>query len=811
MSLTLAQAVTVAILAISSFFCGWFLYRLVMKGRVSEFERVAREAKGLIPQLETSVRSRDQRIETLGVEIGEWKARLEQAEGAMRERERDVMARDRALRALNAELSLLKETSAQIGEVDGAARNADALAELQARLDDAERRNGELQREIESVRATPAVVGAAVENGAASSAVPSPEQAARIAVLEAELVVRDRAISELEDRLQAESAHGATLATTVEAYETHLAAEREEIAKWRARVPKLVESLKERDDRLHEATTRLSTLEQTQQANQRRTEALEAALNATKAALANAEQNAQGVARAQAQSEERLAALAAERDALSSVLAERDRAIVEERRQLEERDARIAELTQSAEDTRNELSKKLATSIRLGREEIDRLGRELGGEIDRITRELGDAITRRNEAAESLAEQRERVAVLERELGATRAQLERAASESGQVEKRVAEARAERDAITATRDALAARVVALETELAEREARAAAVQQEIAAAHASRAAVETERARAEDRIRGLEAECEHLGKRLLDAEGDLAASLVQMRAAEARADTSAEAARTEALASRDRELAELRAALDRANAKLPPIEEVVRQRDAALGERAVRVESLLGQVKRLEETLAARSAQSGAEAPGAEASSNEKVQYLEQRVAAQFERNRELNAALEDRERKLAELVRDQSLKEKSLLVLQQQLEHLNASNERLAGEVHALRAERDACADAATQKGPASADAGVAPERPQGLFNAPPERIDDLKQIRGIGESFEHRLNELGIYQFRQIAALNEPEAVWVEDALKMFRGRIGRDDWVGQALALIAGDPWLHSASTPAQHPTP
>jgi predicted flap endonuclease-1-like 5' DNA nuclease len=186
------------------------------------------------------------------------------------------------------------------------------------------------------------------------------------------------------------------------------------------------------------------------------------------------------------------------------------------------------------------------------------------------------------------------------------------------------------------------------------------------------------------------------------------------------------------------------------------------------------------------------------------------VQYLEQRVAAQFERNRELNAALEDRERKLAELTRDQSLKEKSLLVLQQQLEHLNASNDRLTGEVHALRAERDACT-AAAPKDSVSADAGVAPERPQGLFDAPPERIDDLRQIRGIGDSFEHRLNELGIYQFRQIAALNESEAVWIEDALKMFRGRIGRDDWVGQALALIAGNPWLHGASTPAQHPTP
>jgi NADH-quinone oxidoreductase subunit E len=64
----------------------------------------------------------------------------------------------------------------------------------------------------------------------------------------------------------------------------------------------------------------------------------------------------------------------------------------------------------------------------------------------------------------------------------------------------------------------------------------------------------------------------------------------------------------------------------------------------------------------------------------------------------------------------------------------------------------------------------------------------------DDLKTISGIGPKLEQVLNGLGIWTYGQVAAWSPEEIAWVDDMLG-FRGRIGRDDWVGQATVLSAG----------------
>ena len=63
----------------------------------------------------------------------------------------------------------------------------------------------------------------------------------------------------------------------------------------------------------------------------------------------------------------------------------------------------------------------------------------------------------------------------------------------------------------------------------------------------------------------------------------------------------------------------------------------------------------------------------------------------------------------------------------------------------------------------------------------------------DDLKRIGGIGPKLEQTLNELGIFHFDQIAALEGEEIDWVDSRLR-FKGRIRRDDWIGQAKALAS-----------------
>lgn len=60
--------------------------------------------------------------------------------------------------------------------------------------------------------------------------------------------------------------------------------------------------------------------------------------------------------------------------------------------------------------------------------------------------------------------------------------------------------------------------------------------------------------------------------------------------------------------------------------------------------------------------------------------------------------------------------------------------------------------------------------------------------KADDLKAINGIGPKLETALNDTGIFHYRQIAELNAEQVAWLDNALNL-RGRIGRDDWVGQA----------------------
>ena len=66
------------------------------------------------------------------------------------------------------------------------------------------------------------------------------------------------------------------------------------------------------------------------------------------------------------------------------------------------------------------------------------------------------------------------------------------------------------------------------------------------------------------------------------------------------------------------------------------------------------------------------------------------------------------------------------------------------------------------------------------------------PAVTDDLRAVRGIGPSMERKLHELGIVSYRQLAMLDGAELERLRAELTDFRGRIEREDWVGQARAL-------------------
>ena len=73
-------------------------------------------------------------------------------------------------------------------------------------------------------------------------------------------------------------------------------------------------------------------------------------------------------------------------------------------------------------------------------------------------------------------------------------------------------------------------------------------------------------------------------------------------------------------------------------------------------------------------------------------------------------------------------------------------------------------------------------------------LFTKPEGKTDDLKKIGGIGPALERKLNALGVTRYDQIAAFSDEDVEKVDTAIN-YKGRVGRDDWVGQAKTLAGG----------------
>jgi predicted flap endonuclease-1-like 5' DNA nuclease len=168
----------------------------------------------------------------------------------------------------------------------------------------------------------------------------------------------------------------------------------------------------------------------------------------------------------------------------------------------------------------------------------------------------------------------------------------------------------------------------------------------------------------------------------------------------------------------------------------------------------------------------------------------------------------ELQAAREDGARLEAALAERQKLADTRASRVRE-LEAAGASsNERIArleDELSRAKAvegdaraaiERSSAAPAKPRPGAMSPPEAEMPgAAPQGLA-APEGKPDDLKQISGIGPGIEKILHELGIYHFRQIAEFTPANAAWVNQRLR-FKGRVEREDWIGQARQLAAGAP--------------
>jgi len=64
-------------------------------------------------------------------------------------------------------------------------------------------------------------------------------------------------------------------------------------------------------------------------------------------------------------------------------------------------------------------------------------------------------------------------------------------------------------------------------------------------------------------------------------------------------------------------------------------------------------------------------------------------------------------------------------------------------------------------------------------------------DEVDDLKKISGVGPVLEKKLNESGLYTFKQVTDWS-PANIEAFDDILSFKGRIERDNWLEQAKTL-------------------
>lgn len=112
-----------------------------------------------------------------------------------------------------------------------------------------------------------------------------------------------------------------------------------------------------------------------------------------------------------------------------------------------------------------------------------------------------------------------------------------------------------------------------------------------------------------------------------------------------------------------------------------------------------------------------------------------------------------------------------------------------------------AVAAITGASADAAPAKKAkkakvAKADAPKAEkaEKPAKAKKAAATDGDDLSTISGVGPVIVSKLHAEGITTFAQIAAWTDADVEAIEEKLS-FKGRVGREDWIAQAVELAKG----------------
>lgn len=171
---------------------------------------------------------------------------------------------------------------------------------------------------------------------------------------------------------------------------------------------------------------------------------------------------------------------------------------------------------------------------------------------------------------------------------------------------------------------------------------------------------------------------------------------------------------------------------------------------------------------------------------------NEEAERVEQELAAARERIRELEST--------QDLARGDQTRIEAVHDPDELTDGLDASNDPVDDLPPEPEAADDVDVDVDDDEEieDLEEDQEIVDEQPE----SPPEeevelepytRRDNLKKIKGVGPAIEKTLNEIGIVNLQQIADMSEYDIDRVAKRLKGFHTRIYREDWIGQARALL------------------
>ena len=139
---------------------------------------------------------------------------------------------------------------------------------------------------------------------------------------------------------------------------------------------------------------------------------------------------------------------------------------------------------------------------------------------------------------------------------------------------------------------------------------------------------------------------------------------------------------------------------------------------------------------------------------------------------------------------RVRQLELDIDVREAERVRLQRELASAADQVRPLSDEVDRLRRERESrrAVTAPPVAAPAVVESVATPD-------AASSSADNLTLLKGVGDRFAAKLNEIGVTSFRQIADWSPEEEVAADAGLGSFRGRLARDRVAEQARLLADG----------------